>query len=126
MSMRRYFFEATDGRPVRDFGSDFVLSPLTDPDGRARAVCFHLAAGGCVGEHEASVGQLFCVVSGEGWVSGPDGVRQPIGPFQAARWETGERHASGTATGLVAMVLEGDDFEVWAREHSIGAPTAAP
>jgi hypothetical protein len=121
--MRRYSFEATVGLPTREFGSDFVLSPLTDPQGRARAACFHLAAGGGVGEHEASLGQLFCVVSGEGWVSGSDGVRQPIGPFQAAYWEKGERHASGTATGLVAVVLEGDDFEVWAREHSVGAPT---
>ena len=121
--MRRYSFEATVGRPVRDFGSDFVLAPLTDPDGRARAACFHLAAGGCVAEHEASVGQLFCVVAGDGWVSGSDDVRQPIGPFQAAYWEKGERHATGTDTGLVAVVLEGDDFEVCATEHSANAAT---
>ena len=122
-AMRRYSFEAVVGRPVRDFGSDFILSPLTDPGGRARAACFHLAAGGSVGEHEATVGQLFCVVAGEGWVSGPDGVRHPIAPFQAAYWEAGERHATGTAAGLVAVVLEGDDFEVWAREHSADAAT---
>ena len=58
-------------------------------------------------------------------MSGPDGVRHPIAPFQAAYWEAGERHATGTAAGLVAVVLEGDDFEVWAREHSADAATGA-
>ena len=52
--MRRYSFEAAVGRAVRDFGSEFILSPLTDPGGLARAACFHLAAGGSVGEHEAT------------------------------------------------------------------------
>jgi hypothetical protein len=116
--MRRFSFEAAVGRHVHDFGSDFILSPLTDPGGRARAACFHLGPGGAVGEHEATVGQLFCVLAGEGWVSGADGVRQPIRPFQAVHWQAGERHATGTTAGLVAVVLEGDDFEVWATAQS--------
>lgn len=68
-----------------------------------------------MGEHEAVVGQLFCVVDGEGWVSGSDRERRSIAAWQAAHWRPGELHAAGTATGLIAFVLEGDAFEVWAR-----------
>jgi hypothetical protein len=71
-----------------------------------------------VGEHEATVDQLFCVVDGEGWVSGPGGVRHPITALQAAHWRTGEQHAAGTESGLTAIVLEGGSFEVAAKPIS--------
>jgi quercetin dioxygenase-like cupin family protein len=75
----------------------------------------HLPAGGIVGEHEAMSGQLFCVVSGEGWVSGDDGERRAIKTHEAACWSRGERHAAGTETGLTAIVIEGD--------FTVAAPT---
>jgi hypothetical protein len=120
--VRVFSFAPAAGRQVDRFGSDFVLSPLTDPRGRARVACFHLAAGGSVGEHEAVTGQLFCVLSGDGWVSGATGARLRIGPLEAAYWEAGETHAAGTETGLVAVVLEGDGFTVAAPE----VPAADP
>ena len=49
----------------------------------------HLPAGGRVGRHKAVTPQLFAVVVGEGWVSGGDGTRRPIGPGTAALWEAG-------------------------------------
>jgi hypothetical protein len=102
-----YSFDAKAGHQVDRFGSDFVLSPLMRPTDAARTVCMHLPPGGLVGEHEALSVQLFCVVSGEGWVSGDDGERRPIKTYEAACWSAGERHAAGTETGLTAIVVEG-------------------
>ena len=113
--MKLYRFDASAGHHVEQHGSDFVLSPLTDPEGRVHAACFHLGAGGLIGAHEAATRQLLCVVWGSGWVSGPDGVRVPIERAQAAFFEKGELHETGTDTGLAAVVLEGDDFEPWAK-----------
>ena len=116
-----YSFGEDAGHHIDRFGSNFVLSPVTNPEGAARVACFHLGPGGVVGEHEAVTRQLFCVVAGSGWVSGGDGARRSIGPEQAAYWESGEAHAAGTETGMTAFVLEGDGFEVWARPESGGA-----
>ena len=113
--MRLFTFGPQAGHPVDQFGSDFTLSPLMEPTGTAHVACLHLGAGGVVGEHEAVVGQLFCVVTGEGWVSGADGHRRSIGSGDAAYWRSGEMHAAGSETGLIAVVLQGDAFEVWAK-----------
>ena len=112
--MEFFAFDPSVGHPVRLFGGDFVLSPLIGATDTARTVCMHLQPGDAVGEHEATTGQLFCVVVGEGWVSGGDGEPRGIRPFQAAYWVPGERHAAGTDNGMVAVVLEGG-FSVAAR-----------
>jgi quercetin dioxygenase-like cupin family protein len=117
--MKSYRFDAATGRPRSEHGSSFRLSPLTDPDGRARAACFHFEPGDRVGRHEADIRQLFCVVAGEGWAAGPDGARVPIGTGEAALFEPGEDHEAGTDTGMTAIVLEGD-FEVWAAPSRAG------
>ena len=109
-----FSFDAAAGHKIDHFGSDFVLAPLMQPTDRARTVCMHFAPGGLVAEHEAMTVQLFCVISGGGWVSGDDGQHQAIKAFEAARWTTGERHAAGTAGGMIAMVIEGE-FSVVAR-----------
>lgn len=113
--MRLHVFGPDVGIPIGQFGSDFRLSPLTDPAGKAHVACFHLRPGGRVGRHEATVDQLLCVVAGRGWVAGGDGVVRPIGPGEAASWVAGEEHETGTDDGLTAIVVEGR-FEVWATE----------
>ena len=114
--MRIFSFTRQDGHHVDKFASSFVLSPLTDPGGRARVACFHLGAGEIVGEHEALVGQLFCVVEGSGWVSGDSGERVAIAAQRAAYWSAGEMHAAGSDMGMTAILLEGNDFTVAANE----------
>lgn len=115
MAVRMYSFDPTAGHRIDQFGSSFTLSPLTNPDGLARAACFHLVAGEAVGEHRALIALLFGVVDGSGWVSGSDEVRTPIRAEHAAYWSPGEKHAAGTDIGMTAIVLEGDGFEVWAN-----------
>jgi quercetin dioxygenase-like cupin family protein len=112
--MELYRFDAAVGRPISAHGSRFLQVPLTSPEGGVRAACFHLPPGGVIGRHEAATYQLLCVVTGEGWVSGPDGNRIPIAVGRAAFWGRGEEHETGTDTGLTAIVLEGQDLSVWA------------
>jgi quercetin dioxygenase-like cupin family protein len=112
--MRLHRFDPAAGRPVAAHGSRFAQVPLTDPDGRARAACVHLAPGGLIGRHAAAARQLFCVVAGSGWVAGPDGARVAVAAGQAAAFEPGEPHEAGTDAGMTAVVLEGDGFSVWA------------
>jgi hypothetical protein len=113
-AMDIYSFSRSSGHPVDSFASSFVLSPVAQVSGPSRLACFHLGAGENVGEHEAVVGQLFCVVDGEGWVSGPDSARRPLRAMEAAYWRAGERHAAGTQSGLIAFVIEADRVEVLA------------
>jgi hypothetical protein len=110
--MRLLRFDAvTVGRRVDDYGSNFVLSPLvrtTDARGLFQVACFQLEAGNVVGFHAATVPQLFAVVSGSGWVTGEDRRRVPIGAFEAAFWDRGEWHESGTDEAMTVIVIEGE------------------
>lgn len=65
-----------------------------------------LGPGGSLGLHPAPSDQLFCVVEGEGEVSGADGIRASIQAGQAALWIAGESHETTTKTGLTAIIVE--------------------
>ena len=52
---------------------------------------------------------LFLVVQGEGWVHGEESDRTRIRAYQAAYWEKGEWHESGTETGMTAIIIEGEN-----------------
>jgi hypothetical protein len=71
-----------------------------------------LAAGAELGRHPAVLSQLYCVVAGSGWVAGADGVAHAIGVGQAALWEAGEEHASGSEGGMRVVVLEAEAVDV--------------
>jgi hypothetical protein len=109
--MRLLDFGSSATFPISAFESRARLAPLMRQTDAAHTVVMHLGPDGIVGTHEAATHQLFCVVSGAGWVAGDNDVRRPIRPFQAAEWHAGERHTSGSDTGMVAVVIEGD-FEV--------------
>jgi hypothetical protein len=76
-------------------------------DGEVRLTCLALEPDGVIGTHPAAVAQLFLVISGAGWIAGPDGARVPVAAGQGVRWEEGEIHTTGTDTGLVALAVEG-------------------
>lgn len=46
------------------------------------------------------------MLEGSGWVSGAEGERVGIDPGQAALWEPGEEHESGSELGMTVAVLE--------------------
>ena len=74
----------------------------------AHLVAVSLRPGGAIGRHPAEGRQLLVVLSGEAQVAGHDGSVHTIGVGQAAVWEPGEAHETRSATGLAAMIVEGD------------------
>ena len=64
------------------------------------------AARSRIGRHPTRLWQLLAVVSGDGWVAGPDGHAVPLGPGEAVLWEPGEEHASGSSGGMVAVIVQ--------------------
>ena len=110
--MRLFTFAADVGRPITDFGSaGLTLTPIMRADGHMQVAAMWLAAGGSIGRHPASGGQLFLVTQGEGWVEGGDGVRRAIRAGQAAWWDDGEAHAAGSNAGMAALAIEGDALD---------------
>jgi quercetin dioxygenase-like cupin family protein len=116
--MRVFSFDAKSARPLTEFGSvNASITPIARPGGFVQVGCMRLAAGGVVGMHPATIPQLFLVVAGEGWVrvsaGTGSGERVPIQAGQAAFWEAGEEHESGTEAdvGMTAMVVEADQLD---------------
>lgn len=122
--MRLFSFEPNRGRPLTSWvdaqgmkhrvdpkTSKVVIAPVFGSERASRFACFHIGPGGFIPRHPAVGPQLFAVVEGTGWVSGGDGRRIPIRAGQAAYWEDGEAHETGTEKGMRAIVVEGDSFD---------------
>jgi quercetin dioxygenase-like cupin family protein len=122
--MRLFSFEQSSGRPLTSWiGADgvshrvdpktskVVVSPVFASENASKFACFHVGAGGFIPRHPATGPQLFAIVEGTGWVSGDDGERVPVKAGQAAFWEPGEMHESGTDTGMKAIVVECESFD---------------
>lgn len=77
--------------------------------GELRAHVAQVAPGGLLGRHPTRLWQLFCVVSGSGWVAGQDEQQQPITTGQAVLWAPGESHESGSSTGMVAVIVQSSE-----------------
>ena len=117
--MERLSFGADAGFAPRDDRLEGVtLAPLTAPIVRGapfQAAVFRLGAGGRIARHPADVPQILAVLEGAGEVSGVDGVLEPIGSGEAVFWATGEEHEIRSATGLTALILEGERLEPYRR-----------
>lgn len=102
-----YEFRPEAGHTISQFGSiGATISHLVDTS-NINIVCIHLAQNGLVGYHPATDNQLFLVLQGEGWVRGENQNPVTITNGQAAFWQAGEWHESGTEHGMMAMVIEG-------------------
>jgi quercetin dioxygenase-like cupin family protein len=73
-------------------------------DGRVEVATF--AARSRVGRHATQLWLLFAVVSGEGWAAGPDGHAVRLTAGDAVLFAPGEDHASGSALGMVAVIVQ--------------------
>ena len=100
------------GRPSREidgYGSRGVRAWYLARGGGTNVVRLEIAPGGRLGRHPAGIPQLFAVVSGAGWVSGPDGTQRSIVAGEAVVWEVGEEHEAGAeSTTLVAVVVQSE------------------
>ena len=102
---RLFRFDASLGRHVTRFGSDFVISRLFHSSD-LHVVCMRLEPGGIIGMHPATSPQLLAVVEGDGWIRAEHGPKTPIAAGGAVFWAAGELHETGTESGLVAIVIE--------------------
>ncbi|MCX4747570.1 cupin domain-containing protein [Kitasatospora sp. NBC_01287] len=84
--------------------------------GQYYLTCLSIEPGGTIGTHPAPVEQLFLVITGEGWITGPDDIRVPIAAGTAVLWSAEEEHTCGTDTGLTALALEGAGLTVFEAE----------
>lgn len=93
---------------IDDYGSvGFSLAPFAQGDNTFVGTV-RLEAGGSIGRHPAVRRQLLAVIAGRAIVSGADGVETEIGVGWGAVWEAGESHATRTADGMTAIIVEGD------------------
>jgi hypothetical protein len=117
--MKIFHFEAQAGRGlefsrrIEQFGStNALISGVARLSAEAQVSCMHIGPDGTVGYHAAVTPQLFLVVHGEGWVRGETMEQVPIRAGQAAFWQAGEGHASGSAGGMTAIVIEGSSIHL--------------
>jgi quercetin dioxygenase-like cupin family protein len=118
---------------VENYGAQSTASVhLGSGSGESHAYVLHFEAGGEIGEHETSFGQLFVVVDGAGWVaSGSD--RHDVEVGDAVFLPRGVMHAKGSRSGMTAVMIQMYDLEPGStsatpdqRDHSDGAPRSAP
>ena len=111
--MKIYRMDWADGRVITAFGSKAaMIAPILRNTAGCHVAFIKLDVGGHVGLHPAVDEQLFFVLEGEGWVEGGDGKRVVIKAGEAAYWQDGENHQSGSDHGLTALVIEGEDLVV--------------
>jgi quercetin dioxygenase-like cupin family protein len=106
-----------DERHITDHGSVGLLATrIAAGDGPVTLIHLKVAPGGTVGTHPATSPQTFLVLSGEGWVAGPDGERTQVTAGQGVCWSAGEVHTAGTETGFAALAVEGTSLGLFAPE----------
>jgi mannose-6-phosphate isomerase-like protein (cupin superfamily) len=89
---------------------------IASGQGHVNLTCLTVEPGGTIGTHPAPGSQLFMIVTGEGWVAGPDGHQVSIGAGYGVRWDAGEVHTSGTAVGFTAIAVEGAPLALFEPE----------
>ena len=105
--MRILDFGPSTASPVERYESqEAFFSRMLHTSGKGHVGCMRLGPNGILGRHPGPSTQLFCVVQGDGAVSGADGVPVAIQAGQAALWEAGEAHETTTTKGLTAIVIE--------------------
>jgi quercetin dioxygenase-like cupin family protein len=107
--MQRFRFSGDAARPITDYGSSFHLARLLwSKAGEVRVDIAFLEPGDQVGRHQAGLPQLFCVITGTGWVQGGDGQEVAIASGEAVYWTSGEWHATRTNDGLTAVIVQAE------------------
>lgn len=105
--MKVYKFNKENGKKVEKYDSNLATYlNITQTNQVANIGCMYIEPNGILGHHQAPIPQLFIVVQGEGWVTGEDQERINIKVGEAAFWEKGEWHTSGSNSGMTAIVIQ--------------------
>jgi mannose-6-phosphate isomerase-like protein (cupin superfamily) len=115
--MKIYNFGREFGTRIHAFNSkNLIMTRILNETNDIHVGCMHIDANGIVGLHQASISQLFLVVSGEGVVKGKEGREYFIDAGFAAFWEAGEWHETRTDTGLTAIIIECQSMNLKMKE----------
>ena len=100
--------------PRGDLLEGVTVAPLTPSifeGSPIQAAIFRFAPGGRLARHPATLPQILAVLEGSGEVSGEDGIAEPIAAGEAVFWSQGEEHETRSASGLTALIIEGEQVE---------------
>jgi len=100
--------------PRGDLLEGVTVAPLTPSifeGSPIQAAIFRVAPGGRLARHPATLPQILAVLEGSGEVSGEDGIAEPIAAGEAVFWSQGEEHETRSASGLTALIIEGEQVE---------------
>lgn len=123
--MKTFRFDRRE-RAISAHGSvGFIATRVASGDGRLTVTYLTVEPGGTIGTHPAASAQVFLVVSGSGWVAGPDGTRVPVSAGDGVRWEAGEVHTSGTGTGFTALDVSALSLSLFEPDQSASDRSAA-
>ena len=73
--------------------------------------CIYFESGSQIGTHPTGYGQLFLVMSGEGWAAGADGKRIKLKAGQGAFFEPGKLHCKGSDIGMTVIMVQVSNLE---------------
>ena len=119
--MERFRFDSEVAFTPRDEPSlleEVTIAPLSSPifaSAPFQVAVFRFAAGGRLVRHPATYPQILAVLEGSGEVSGEAGMGEAIEAGEAVFWHAGEEHETKTASGLTALIIEGEGLEPFRR-----------
>ena len=103
-------FDRSGGHEVTAFGSTgFAVQALVRAPDVAVTV-LHVATGGCIGRHPATVDQLLLITAGRGRVQGGDGTWRKVSVGDAVFWKAGEEHVTEADEPITAIGIEMPDL----------------
>ena len=107
--MKIFEFTRETLAPIRQFDSKSSYSrQIAESHDGLVVHCIHFEPGGEIGTHPTGREQLFLVVEGSGWVVGGDGEKRELASGQGAYFARNESHAKGSASGMVAIMIQSD------------------
>ncbi len=110
--MKIYRFDRGATKEINSDGNrNVALTPVADEVAGAFIAVLYVEPMGILGYHQALSDQLFMVLQGSGWVTGSDRKRTAIEAGQAAFWQDGEWHESGSEAGMTVVVIEAKAIE---------------
>lgn len=108
-------FDVSAGKPVNAFGSAGMTAQALVRGEALAVTVLHVAAGGEIGRHPATVDQLMMITAGRGAVQTGGGDWEQVSAGQAVVWRAGEDHATRAVEDITAVVVEMPDMPITRR-----------